>query len=351
MFFASDNWAGVAPQINDALAHFNTGNMPAYGTSDLDRKVEARLKELFECDLSVFFVATGTAANSLAIAATSVAGGIALCHSEAHVIEDECGAPEFYSGGRLAAVGGDLGKILPANLNAALGKFVPGFVHHGRPTLVTLTQSTEIGTVYTPDEIAQISKIAKSRGLAVHMDGARFANALVSLGTTPAQMTWKSGVDLVSFGGTKNGCWCAEALISFDKSRDETISFLRKRAGQLFSKSRFIAAQFDAYLGDDLWLKLAGHANEMARRLAAGISSSGAARLAWQPQSNEVFAVMNVAKAKALREKGAAFYEWNLPLAHPDIVSEGEDLFRFVTSFSTTEAEVDQFLGALAELG
>lgn len=347
MYFASDNWAGVAPEINQSLERWNHGKMPAYGTSELDEKIEGKLSEIFEKDVSVFFVSTGTAANSLAMAIEAKPGGVALCHKEAHVTEDECGAPEFFSAGRLATVDGALGKIDPANLELALQKFVPGFVHHGRPTLVSLTQSTEIGTVYLLDEIRAISELARSAKIAVHMDGARFANGLVSLGVSPADMTWKSGVDYLSFGGTKNGCWCAEALISFNRDKDEEIHFLRKRAGQLFSKSRFIAAQFDAYLNDDLWLSLAGHANDMTQKIAEGVRGKNSARLAWEPQANEVFLIMTKKKAEEIRAKGGVFFEWGIPNSHRNLVSDDEDLFRLVTSFTTTDQEVDEFLASL----
>ena len=220
MFFASDNWAGAHPKIAAGLAAHADGFSTAYGDGDLDRAVYQRFNEIFEREVAVFFVATGTAANSLALAAYNKIGGIALCHRESHVIEDECGAPEFFTGGsRLLAVDGALGRIDGANLERALDRLAPEFVHAGRPMAVTITQSTEVGTVYGLDDIAAISSLAKRHDLPLHMDGARFANALVSLDTTPAEMTWKRGVDIVSFGGTKNGCWCAEAVVLFDLDR------------------------------------------------------------------------------------------------------------------------------------
>lgn len=347
MFFASDNWAGAHKSIAERLLAESAGFASAYGTSDLDRKVEARFSEVFDRDVSVFFVATGTAANSLSLASVQRPGGITFCHSEAHVIEDECGAPEFFSGSaRLVAVAGEAGKIDPAKLSVKISGFPEDAVHHGRASAVTITQATEIGTVYSLPEIGEIATIAKTRNLPLHMDGARFANALAALGATPAEMTWKRGVDILSFGGTKNGCWCAEAIIFFNPDQAREMPFIRKRAAQLFSKSRFIAAQFDAYFENGLWLDLARHSNGMADRLRAGIGASNSARLAWPTASNEVFAVITRTAAKTAEEKGAKFYEWPIPGATPELVSE--TLIRLVTSFATTEADVDGFLKCLA---
>jgi threonine aldolase len=348
MFFASDNWAGAHRSIAERLLQESTGFAAAYGNSDLDRRVEARFSEIFERDVSVFFVATGTAANSLSLASVQRPGGITFCHSEAHVIADECGAPEFFSSARLAPVDGEAGQIDPAKLAKAIAGFPPNAVHHGRATAVTITQATEIGTVYSLDEIDAISAVAKANNLPLHMDGARFANALVALDASPAEMTWKRGIDMLSFGGTKNGCWCAEAIVFFNPEQASEVPFIRKRAAQLFSKSRFIAAQFDAYLEDDLWLGLARHANGMADRLRAGIGASNSARLAWPTASNEVFAVIPKTSAKTAEDKGAKFYEWPIPAATPELVGENETLIRLVTSFATEEADVDGFLGCLA---
>ncbi|WP_292401314.1 low specificity L-threonine aldolase, partial [Mesorhizobium sp.] len=255
MNFASDNWAGAHPSIAAGLSAHAGGFSTAYGDGALDQAAYQRFNEIFEREVAVFFVATGTAANSLSLSTYNKSGGISFCHRESHVIEDECGAPEYFTGGsRLFAVDGALGKIDPNKLGAAVDRFAPEIVHSGRPMAVSITQSTEVGTIYTLNEIARISTIAKHHKLPLHMDGARFANALVALETTPAEMTWKRGVDILSFGGTKNGCWCAEAVVLFDLDRASELAFLRKRAAQLFSKSRFVAAQFEAYFKDGLWL-------------------------------------------------------------------------------------------------
>lgn len=343
MFFASDNWAGAHPAIVNALTENATGFASAYGTSGLDDKVAKRFSEIFEREVAVFFVATGTAANALALSSTNVPGGKVFCHAEAHVNVDECGAPEFFShGARLMPVAGALGRMDPASLEAEIKRAGNGGVHGGQPMAVTLTQATEAGTVYSLAEIEEISNIAKSFNIPVHMDGARFANALATLGATPAEMTWKRGVDLLSFGGTKNGCWCAEALVLFDTSKAAAMHYLRKRSAQLFSKSRFIAAQFDAYLEDGLWLRIAQHANDMAERLATGLSGSNSSRLAWAAGSNEVFAILKNDVAARLKAGGAIFYEW--PVPENVAVAGDEVLIRLVTSFATETADVEQFL-------
>lgn len=349
MFFASDNWAGAHPRIAESLAREATGYAAAYGTSDLDRRMEERFNDLFQREVAVFFVGTGTAANSLALASVAKPGGVTFCHSEAHVTADECGAPEFLTGAcRLFPVHGPGGKMDRDALTAAIGRFPPGAVHQGRPIAVTITQATESGTVYTLDEIEAIGTIARENDLPLHMDGARFANALVALETTPADMTWKRGVDILSFGATKNGCWCAEAIIFLRPELAREMPFIRKRSAQLFSKTRFISAQFEAYFEDGLWLDLARNANAMADRLRTGIGGSAKSRLAWSTTTNEVFAVLTKDAAERAEAKGARFYDWPIPAETPDLLQENEMLIRLVTSFATTEEDVDRFVEFLA---
>jgi threonine aldolase len=344
MIFASDNWAGAHPKISEALGRAAGGFAPAYGNSPLDRRVEERFSEIFERDVAVFFVATGTAANALALTAVNKPGGVAFAQAEAHLVEDECGAPEYYTGGaRVHRVPGRDGRLNPDELRRALEKYPDGSVHTGQPMAVSITQATEVGTVYAIEAIGEVASIAGPRGLPLHMDGARFANALVSLGAKPAEMSWKAGVDILSFGGTKNGCWCAEALVFFDPDRAKAMPYLRKRAAQLFSKSRFVAAQFEAYLADGLWLELAGHANQMANALADILSSAPGMRLAWRPEANEVFAVMPRAAFDRLQGAGARFYEWPWSEARRDEAEPDRVLCRFVTSFATTRQDLDEF--------
>lgn len=348
MIFTSDNWAGAHPAISAALNTHSTGFASAYGTSELDRTVEAKFNEIFGREVAVFFVATGTAANALALSSINRPGGVSFCHREAHVIEDECGAPEYFThGARLVPVDGPEGKIDPDTLIAEIDRFPEGFVHAGQPMAVTITQATEIGTLYEPDHIRNISAIARSKNLPLHMDGARFANALVALDLEPAAMTADLGVDIVSFGGTKNGCWCAEALIFMNPEMGRDLPFIRKRSAQLFSKSRFIAAQFEAYFRNGLWLELAAHSNAMSARLQKGIQASTRGRLAWQGQANETFAVVSRETAADLRAQGAHFHDWNMPRSLRGTTGPDEVLIRLVTSFATSQDDVDRFAEGL----
>lgn len=346
MHFASDNWAGVHPKIAENLARHSSGFVPAYGSSDLDKSVAKTFAEIFERESSVYFVATGTAANALSIASFNKPGGITFCHETAHVAEDECGAVEYLTGGsRLSLIPGAHGKMDLLALENAINRNPAAFVHGGQPMGITITQATEAGTVHSLDEIRAISAIAKANNLPLHMDGARFANALVSLGCSPSEMTWKSGIDILSFGATKNGCWCAEAIVVFDKALDAQMPFLRKRGAQLFSKSRFIAAQFEAYFADDLWLESARHANALATALADGIAKSGCARLHTKPQANEVFAILANNDIEKPRAAGAVFYDWHAP--SDGSVREGETMIRLVTSFGTRTEDVAAFIATL----
>lgn len=348
MIFASDNWSGVHPAISQSLERNAAGMAAAYGTSELDRAVEQRFNEIFEREVAVFFVGTGTAANSLSFAAVNRPGGVVMCHREAHVVEDECGAPEFFThGARMAPVDGAHGLIDPANLRRELARFRPDFVHAGQPMAVTVSQASEVGTLYDAERLDAIAAIAHERDLAFHMDGARFANALVASGQSPAEATWRRGVDILSFGATKNGCWCAEAVVFFDPEKARQFPFIRKRGAQLFSKTRFIAAQFDAHLHDGLWLELAANANRMADRLREGLAAAPHARQAWDTRSNEVFAVLRRDKAAALRAAGAVFYDWNAPHGGGELLGEDEQLIRLVTSWSTGDEDVERFCNLL----
>jgi threonine aldolase len=344
VIFASDNWAGAHPKIAAALSTHAGGYEPAYGNGELDKSVYRRFSEIFERDVEVFFAATGTAANALSMTACNRIGGVAFCHAEAHMTVDEFGALGFFTGGaRTAPVPGALGRIDPQVLDRAITRFSQDLAPAGQPMAVTITQATEIGTVYALDDIAAVSAVAKKHGLPLHMDGARFANALAALGVTPAEMTWKSGVDIVSFGGTKNGCWMAEAVVVLNPELGANLQMLRQRAGQLFSKSRFMAAQFEAYFADDLWLEMARHSNAMAARLADIVRNSNRVRLAWEPEANEVFAILERDKAEKMKAADARFHEWGLPQSFDGDVPEGEGIYRFVTGFATTADEVDRF--------
>ncbi len=345
MQFASDNWAGAAPEIMAALAAEAERTGSAYGDSAIDKAVAERFSEIFEREVAVFFVATGSAANGLAMVAVNRPGGVILCHQNCHMADGECGGVEYLTGGaRLHGLEGVDGRIHVEALRRAVAELVPGSEHPGQAMAISVTQQTEAGTLYSLDAIREIAAVAKASGLPLHMDGARFANALARLQATPAEMTWKAGVDILSFGATKNGCVAAEAVVFFHPARAADMRFLRKRAGQLFSKSRFVAAQFDAYLRDGLWLRLAGHANDMADRLRAGIARSSRAHEAWPTGGNEIFAAVATPHVERLAAVGANFHEW----AHSSVpLGEGETLIRLVTSFATRAEEVDLFLETL----
>lgn len=340
MNFLSDNTAGAAPAVMDALVRANDGREASYGNDEISRRLTRRFSELFEKEVVVHPVATGTAANALAIASCCAPWGAVLCHAGAHIHVDECGAPEFFSGAKLVPVEGQGGKLSQGALNAAMGHFQKGFVHHVQPQMVSLTQATELGTVYTPDEISAIAAFASTRGMVVHMDGARFANAVAGSGRSPAELTWKSGVDVLSFGATKNGALAAEAVILFNPAPIAGFEYRRKRAGHLVSKMRFVSAQLDAMLDNGLWLTLASHANAMARRLEAGLKSIPGVSIAHPVEANEVFFTLpNQAVRERLEQQGARFYVWSP--SHDPV-----PLVRLVCAFSTTQAEVDAFLGA-----
>ncbi len=346
MQFASDNWAGAAPEIVEAIAAEAAHSGTAYGESAIDKAVAKRFGEIFEHDVAVFFVATGSAANGLAMTAVNRPGGVIFCHRDAHMLEGECGGVEYLTGGaRLLGLPGDEGRIDVEALKRGIAAVTPASDHHGQGMAVSITQQTEAGTTYSLETIQAIGAIAKANGLPLHMDGARFANALARSNAMPAEMTWKAGVDILSFGATKNGCIAAEAVVFFDPSLARDMLFLRKRAGQLFSKSRFVAAQFDAYLRDGLWLELARHANAMADRLRAGLDHSAHGREAWPTTGNEVFAVIPASDAKRLAAEGAIFHEWARTTGVP--LGEDETLIRLVTAFSTTAEEIDLFLEKL----
>lgn len=344
MQFASDNTAPMAPEILEALTRANEGAAPAYGADDWCAAAECALRELFETDCSVFFVATGTAANGLALAALSPSYGAVFCHEASHIQVDECGAPEFYTGGaKLIPLPGADGRLAPETLSEALELWNKGEVHHSQPAALSLTQATEWGTVYSPDQLRALTGIARGAGLAVHMDGARFANAVAALGCSAAEASWKAGVDILCLGATKGGALAAEAVLVFNPEQGAALPFLRKRAGHLLSKSRFFGAQWVAYLQDGLWLRLAGHANAMARRLEAGLKEIDGVTLYAGGAANGVFAALPMGMAEALTAKGARFYPWIVP-GDP---AEGR-LIRLVTSFATAEADVDRFLAEAA---
>jgi threonine aldolase len=345
MNFASDNAAGIAPPILDALRQANAGHVLAYGNDQVTRQVQDRLCSIFEREVAAYLVGTGTAANALALAHLSPPWGAVLCHREAHIVTSEAGAPEFFGGGlKLVTLDGEACKITPEILAAALDGAEWGGPHHVTPSVLSLTQVTEAGTIYQPQEIVALALIARARGMAVHMDGARFANAVAALGVSPAEATWKLGVDVLSLGATKGGAMGAEALIFFDPARAAGMDERRKRAGHLLSKHRFVAAQFEAFFDNGLWLQLARHANAMAKRLGDGLASAGI-KPAWPVEANLVFAMLPAPVHARLTKAGASYYPMkSRGLPSGAVLSEGTVLARLVTSFATTVAEVDEFV-------
>jgi threonine aldolase len=344
MFFASDNAAGVAPEILAAIARVNDGKVLSYGRDAWTMRLERRFADMFERDVAVFLVATGTAANALALAHIVPPWGAVICHAEAHIATDECGAPEFYGGGiKLIGLTGAAGKISPDALQHALDAGQWGGPHHVTPAALSLSQSTEAGTIYRPHEIRALTEIAHARGLAVHVDGARLANAMARMNASPADATWKAGVDVLSFGATKGGALAAEAVLFFDPARGASMPERRKRGGHLISKHRFVAAQIEAYLADDLWLRHARHANAMADRLAAGLAAAGLAPV-WPVEANEIFVPLPARIDERLKAAGASYYPWNTDgIALP----RDATLVRLVTSFATTVDEVDRFVATV----
>ena len=337
MNFRSDNTATVAAEILAALTQVNKDPALAYGDDQWSGKLEEKIGAVFECDVRVFTVATGTAANSISLASAVPPWGSILCHREAHIECDEAGAPEFYSGGaKLALIDGAAAKITPEALKEALARTARS-IHSAQPSALSISQTTERGATYGPDEVAALGALARNAGLAFHMDGARFANAVAALGCKPADVSWRGGVDILSFGATKNGALAAEAIVCFNPNYAEEIARRRKRGGHLFSKNRYAAAQLLAYLENDLWLKLAARANGLARKLG-----EAAGQLLTVPvESNQIFLKPGAAGLAKLRASGADFYEWG-----PD----GSGEVRLVVSWNQSEGDVEAMCGLLKSL-
>jgi threonine aldolase len=348
MNFASDNTAGIAPAVLDAIVKANQGFALGYGSDDRTERVARRVAEIFERDVAVFLVPTGTAANALGLAHVSPPWGAVLCHAESHIITDECGAPEFFGGGlKLVGLPGEAGKIALPTLREALERGPWGGPHHVTAFALSLSQATEAGTVYRADEIRALAALAHERGLAVHMDGARFANALVRMNVSPAEATWKAGVDVLSLGATKAGALAAEAVVFFDPARAGGMPERRKRGGHLVSKHRFIAAQFEAFFAADLWLDLARYANDKADQLGARLSAAGLPPV-WPVEANEVFVVLPRALDTRLKAAGASYYERNSHGLPEGAVRDDAAFVRLVTSFATTDEDIARFIAIVA---
>ncbi|NKX70812.1 low specificity L-threonine aldolase [Rhodobacteraceae bacterium R_SAG1] len=344
MHFASDNSGPASPEILAALGAANSGYAMGYGADDEMAQVTALIRDIFEApEAAVYLVATGTAANVLALSTLTQPWQTIFCTGPAHINMDECNAPEFYAGGAKLTLVTKEDKMTPASLRAAIEGEETRGVHGPQRGPVSITQVTEFGTVYSQEELRALCDVAKSYGLPVHLDGARFANALVSLGCTPAEMTWKAGVDAVSFGGTKNGCMGVEAVIFFDPSKAQEFEYRRKRGAHLFSKHRYLSAQMLAYLTDDLWLRNARTANTKAARLAEGLRAAGA-DFSHEPQANMIFAALPRATHQKLFDAGAVYHLWDGDLDGP---ADETVTARFVCDWSIGDDQIEGFLNLL----
>ena len=333
--FASDNYAGICPEAWEALALANADHVPGYGDDPWTQKAADLIREVFETHCEVFFVFNGTAANSLSLSHLCQSYHSILCHELAHVETDECGAPEFFSNGtKILLLSGENGKITPAAIERAATRRTD--IHFPKPRIVSITQATEVGTVYSPDEVAAIGQKARELGLKLHMDGARFSNALVTLNVPPKQITWAAGVDVLSFGGVKNGGLVGEAVVFFNREMADEFDFRCKQAGQLASKMRFLSAPWVGMLRDGAWLKHARRANAMAQRLEQGIRQIDGAKVLFPRQANGVFVQLPEPAIAAMRERGWRFYTFI-----------GAGGCRFMCSWDTTEGDVDAFVADL----
>ena len=335
--FRSDNSAGVAPEILTAIADTNVGSAVAYGADPQTARLEQRVRELFEHSTArVFPVSSGTAANALGLTALCPPWGSVLCHETAHILQSECGATSMLGGGMvIRGVPGADYRVQPATLRSALESVRWGDPHHSQPAVLSLTQPTDMGTIYSVDEVAALAAIARERDLRMHIDGARIANAIVALGCSPADLTWRAGVDIVSLGATKNGVLSTEAIVSFDDQAADQLVYRTKRSGHVTSKMRFQSAQLSAYLENDLWLRLAANSNAMMARLADGLQRLGVSLLN-SPDVNIVFAEISDEAAARLEAAGLLFYR-----IRPGVI-------RLVTSWQTTSDDVDSALAQMA---
>jgi threonine aldolase len=334
--YRSDNTGRAAPEILEALMRANHDTALGYGADEWTAVLQRRFSELFETAVRVFPVATGTAANALSLAAASPSWGIVYCSEVAHINTSEANAAGFFGGGlKLAPVAGEHGRISPERLADTLAAVAPGQLHRGQPAAVNLTQASDLGTVYSLAEIRAVAEAAQSRGLRLHMDGARFANALARLGCSPAEASWRCGIDIMSFGATKNGGALCDAIVVFAPELADGLAVQLRRAGQVWSKMRFASAQLLAYVENGLWLDMARASNAIAARIAAGLAGIPGVRLLAPVEVNEIFLELPGAVMDALEADGFGFYRRSKTLA------------RFVCRFDTTEVEADALLAAL----
>lgn len=347
MQFGSDNQTGCSPQVLQALIEANVGHSHGYGQDDWTARAVAALGDVFETDLQAYFVATGTAANGLALASLVQPWQLVLCHAQSHIATDESTAPEGFTGGaRVQAIARDDPKLTAQALGEHLARAGRDHPHNPQAGAVSIAQATECGLVYSPDEIAALAECARANGMALHMDGARFANALVAQDCSPAQLSWRAGVDILTLGASKNGCWAAEAILVFRKDLAAGLEHRRKRSGHLLAKGRLLGAQMLGWLRDGHWLDLARHANRQAARLASRLAEVPGVLLVWPVQANELFLLMPRALALRLQADGAEFYEWYASALPPGLNLREDQMFvRLVCSFATTDEQIEAFVG------
>ena len=343
--FASDNYSGVCPEVLAAIEEVNAGHARSYGDDPVTKRATELIREFFETECDVFFVFNGTSANSLSLASMCRSYHTVICYRSSHLESDECGAPGFFAHGvvltTLPAPNGEpatAGKLTPAMVEQAATARTD--IHHNKARALSITNATELGTVYTRDEIAALAGACKKLNLHFHMDGSRFSNALVSLGAKPREITWQAGLDVLSFGGTKNGALAAEAVVFFNRALAEEFEWRRKQAGQLCSKMRFLAAQWIGLLQDDVWRRNATNANRMAERLDAGLRKIPGANVLYPRQANAVFAALPANVCEGLWKRGWMFYN--------DVGPDGAA--RLMCSWNTTESDVDNLVKDIAEL-
>lgn len=346
MFFASDNAGPAHPSVMDALVKANEGYAMGYGADPIMAEVRAQLREVFEApEAAVYLIINGTAANSVILGTMSQPWQTIFCSECAHIHEDECNAPEFYTGAKLTLVPTANGKMTPHDLRAKILAEENRGVHGPQRGPLSITNVTEKGTLYTVDEIKALAALAKEHGMQTHLDGARFANAMSALGCTAAEMTWKAGVDTVSFGGTKNGALGVEACVIFDADLAWEFELRRKRGGHLLSKHRYLSAQMHAYLKDGLWLDMAKSANDRCAQLAEGLRGQNAVSMLFEPQANIIFFEMARSEHKRMLDAGAVYYVMS---GDPEVGDPDEQLMgRLVTDWSMTPEGVRQFLDLL----
>lgn len=349
MWFTSDNAGPAHPEVLQGLVAANEGYASSYGADPIMDQVKAKIRDIFEApEAEIFLVATGTAANVLSLATICPPWGTIYCHRNSHIEEDECGGPEFFTGGsKLTLLDGADAKIDPEGLEKSLESTARAGVHNVQKGALSLTNATEAGAVYSLSEIKALTALAKTHEIPVHMDGARFTNALVHMGCSAADMTWRAGVDILSFGGTKNGLIGVEAVILFDPAKAWEFELRRKRGAHLFSKHRFLSAQMLAYLTDDLWLRSARQANQMASELARGLLQTEGAKLLHPVEANAVFAAWPRKGHKQVQEAGGHYYFWPFD---QELEGPGDELLsaRLVCNWATTREEIDRFVKAVS---